>query len=275
MIPQNATPAAVSSATTTIAEHPQAFDVDPEVARGPLAQREQVQPAREEQRADDAEDHERRDHADVRPAGPVEGAELPEHDLLAGLRVAEEREEGQARAADGVHRDAGEHQRDHLGAAGGPREPVDERTSPRGRRRTPRRRWSRDPATVSPSTMVTDAADGGAGRRRRRRRARRAGCRTRPASAAPAVASAAPDQGGHGDAREPDGPQRGVAVRVRGHAGRGRGRRGAAGSPAPRRAGTWSWPDPAATTASTPSATTRPAVTAMARRPGGGRAAHR
>ena len=59
MIPANATPAATVQGDQHDGGQPEPLDVDAEVARGALAEREQVQPPRERERASHADDRER------------------------------------------------------------------------------------------------------------------------------------------------------------------------------------------------------------------------
>ena len=214
MMPQKATAAAVSSATTTIDDDPQPLDVDAEVAGRALAERRAGRGAGPS--SIDADDARRpraaATTADVLPARAVEAAELPEDDLLAGLRVAEEREEGDAGAGKAltampvstrvttsvrppardieVDEQRGDQAADEGADGDGP-----------GRR-----------AKVQPKTMTRAGAE----------RLRRTETPTTPGSAsglpntpcmsAPADGEGGADEHGHHDPREADWPEGGLAV---------------------------------------------------------------
>ena len=100
MMPANATAAPTSSATSTIATIRSRSTFTPRCRAAALAEREQVEPcatASARRRAPTDDERQRRPRT-CSPADAVEAAELPEHDLLARLRVAEERS-GSARPA--------------------------------------------------------------------------------------------------------------------------------------------------------------------------------
>ena len=126
MIPQNATAAAVSTATTTMVVSRSRSTSTPtcRAARSPSASRSSLG-ARTNAAAIPTTAI-GNDDADVLPPRAVQAAERPEDDLLAGLGVAEEHQERQRRTGHRVHRDAGEHQGDDLGASAVARGDVDE-----------------------------------------------------------------------------------------------------------------------------------------------------
>ncbi|GMA32761.1 hypothetical protein GCM10025875_27530 [Litorihabitans aurantiacus] len=197
---------------------PQALDVEPDVPRGALAEREEVELPRHERRADDADHDQRCGDGDLHPARPVQRAELPEHDLLARLGVPQEGHERDDGTGDGVDRHPGQHQGDHLGAPVLPCGGVGEDR----REQAPEERRERDAplAHRRPAEHDHEArARGGA-----RGDADDAGLGQRVAEDAlhqhAADGEAGPDEHRERHAREPDGPQRALAVGVRhGHTG--------------------------------------------------------
>jgi hypothetical protein len=148
--------------------------------------------------------------------GAVEGPELPEHDLLAGLGVAEERHQRDPRPGDSIHRDAGEDERDHLGAPGPPRRGIGEE---RGGEPADERRTRRAPLRQEAARGPTEHDHDGGAERRARGDADDAGLGQRVAEDTlhehPADGEPATGEDRQGNPGEAHRPQRALAVGMR------------------------------------------------------------
>src|SRR5699024_9359701 len=126
MIPQNATAADTSRATTAMTMMRSRSTLIP-TWRALFSPSDRMsRPGARVWGDDDPEHDEREDQPDLGPQAAVEAAHLPEHDLLPRRGGCGEGDVGDRGPGDGVDRHTREHERDHLRAPSGAGDRVDD-----------------------------------------------------------------------------------------------------------------------------------------------------